>query len=275
MRIVHTIAALRDALAGAQSVNLVPTMGNLHAGHLSLVETARRRPGTVVTTIFVNRLQFGPQDDYSRYPRTLERDCGLLAAAGCDVVFAPADEVIYPEPQEYTVVPPAALAGILEGAARPGFFTGVCTVVLKLFSIVGPQAAFFGRKDYQQLLIVRRMVAQLALPIDIVGCETVRDADGLALSSRNGYLTAAELAEAPQLARTLRRLAAAVAADPAAVARLEQDALESLRARGWQPDYVAVRRSGDLGAPVPGDARIVLAAARLGTTRLIDNVAVG
>ena len=275
MRIVHTIAELRDALAGAQPLNLVPTMGNLHAGHLSLVQTARRRPGAVVTTIFVNRLQFGPQDDYSRYPRTLERDCGLLAAAGCDVVFAPADEDMYPEPQEYTVVPPVAIAGILEGVARPGFFTGVCTVVLKLFNIVGPQAAFFGRKDYQQLLIVRRMAAQLALPIDIVSCETVRDADGLALSSRNGYLTAAELAEAPELARTLRRLATAVAADPAAAARLEQDALESLRARGWQPDYVAVRRSDDLGPPLPGDARIVLGAARLGTTRLIDNIAVG
>jgi pantoate--beta-alanine ligase len=274
MRIVHTIADLRAALAGGAPVNLVPTMGNLHAGHLSLVEAARRRSGVTVTTIFVNRLQFGPQDDYSRYPRTLDHDCGLLAGAGCDVVFAPADDVIYPQPQEYTVLPPPAIAGILEGASRPGFFTGVCTVVLKLFNIVAPQAAFFGRKDFQQLLIVRRMAAQLALPIDIVGCETVRDASGLALSSRNGYLTAAELAEAPELARTLRGLAAAVAAHPADMPRLERDAIQGLRARGWQPDYVAVRRSDDLGVPAPGDALIVLGAARLGSTRLIDNILV-
>ena len=274
MHIVHTVADLRAALAGGSPVNLVPTMGNLHAGHLSLVEAARRRPGTTVTTIFVNRLQFGPQEDYSRYPRTLERDCAMLEGAGCDVVFAPADEVIYPQPQEYTVVPPAAIAGVLEGASRPGFFTGVCTVVLKLFSIVGPRAAFFGRKDYQQLLIVRRMAAQLALPIDIVGCETVRDASGLALSSRNGYLDAAQLAEAPALARTLRTLAAAVAGNPAAAPQLEQDAMRALRARGWEPDYVAVRRSEDLGAPAPGDALIVLGAARLGGTRLIDNIPV-
>jgi pantoate--beta-alanine ligase len=277
MRIVHSIADLRAALAGGAAVNLVPTMGNLHAGHLSLVAAARARPGVTVTSIFVNRLQFGPQDDYSRYPRTLERDCALLADAGCDVVFAPGDDVIYPQPQEYTVVPPRGLAEILEGAARPGFFVGVCTVVLKLFNLVGPRAAFFGRKDYQQLLIVQRMAAQLALGIDIVGCETVRDASGLALSSRNGYLTPAELAEAPELARTLRRVAAAARTTgegAAAWQRLGQDALQSLRSRGWEPDYVAVRRSDDLGVPAPGDALIVLGAARLGGARLIDNIAV-
>jgi len=275
MRIVHTTADLRAALAGDTPVNLVPTMGNLHAGHLSLIAAARARPGVTVASIFVNRLQFGPQDDFSRYPRTLERDCVLLQDAGCDVVFAPADDEIYPQPQEYTVLPPPSIAGILEGAARPGFFIGVCTVVLKLFNLVGPRAAFFGRKDYQQLLIVRRMAAQLALAVDVIGCETVREANGLALSSRNGYLTPEELTEAPELSRVLRRVAAAApGAGSAARAHLEQDALQSLRARGWDPDYVAVRRSEDLGVPASGDALIVVGAARLGGTRLIDNIAV-
>src|SRR5580698_1639020 len=182
-------------------------MGNLHAGHLSLVAMARQRPGVLVTSIFVNRLQFGPQDDFSRYPRTLDSDCRQLESAGCDVVFVPADAEIYPQEQEYKVVPPAAIADMFEGAVRPGFFIGVCTVVLKLFHIVRPTAAFFGKKDYQQLLIVRRMAEQLSLSIDIIGGETVRDANGLALSSRNGYLSSAELIEAAELGHTLRGLA--------------------------------------------------------------------
>jgi pantoate--beta-alanine ligase len=274
VRIVHTIAELRTALAGAASVNLVPTMGNLHAGHLSLVAAARQRPGMLVTSIFVNRLQFGPQEDFSRYPRTLDADCRLLESAGCDVVFSPADAEIYPHEQEYRIVPPAAMADMFEGAVRPGFFIGVCTVVLKLFNIVRPHAAFFGKKDYQQLLIVRRMVAQLAMPIEIVGCETVRDDKGLALSSRNGYLSAAELIEAAELGHTLRKVASEVRAGAAAWPDLERRAIQSLRSRHWQPDYIAVRSRADLGLAEAADPLVVIGAARLGGTRLIDNIEV-
>jgi pantoate--beta-alanine ligase len=271
VRIAHTIADLRAALGGASSVNLVPTMGNLHGGHLSLVAMARQRPGVLVTSIFVNRLQFGPQDDFSRYPRTLDSDCQQLESAGCDVVFVPTDAEIYPQEQEYKVVPPAAFADMFEGAVRPGFFIGVCTVVLKLFHIVRPAAAFFGKKDYQQLLIVRRMAEQLSLSIDIIGGETVRDTNGVALSSRNGYLSSAELIEAAELGRTLRKLAAELRAGGIAWPDLEQRALQSLRARHWQPDYIAVRRAADLGVAEPGESLIVIGAARLGGTRLIDN----
>jgi pantoate--beta-alanine ligase len=271
VRIVHTIADLRAALEGAGPVNLVPTMGNLHAGHLSLVGAARQRPGVLVTSIFVNRLQFGPRDDFSRYPRTLESDCRQLESAGCDVVFVPADAEIYPQDQEYKVVPPAATADIFEGAVRPGFFVGVCTVVLKLFHIVRPDTAFFGKKDYQQLLIVRRMVQQLSLSIDIIGGETVRDANGLALSSRNGYLSPAELVEAAELGRTLRKLAGEARAGGVAWPDLEHRAMQSLRSRHWHPDYIAVRSAADLGVAEAGDPLIVIGAARLGGTRLIDN----
>lgn len=271
MRIVHTIADLRAALRLAGPVNLVPTMGNLHAGHMSLVGAARQRPGVLVTSIFVNRLQFGPQDDFSRYPRTLDSDCRQLERAGCDVVFAPADAEIYPQEQEYKVVPPAAIADIFEGAVRPGFFIGVCTVVLKLFHIVRPDTAFFGKKDFQQLLIVRRMVRQLALSTDIIGCETVRDANGLALSSRNGYLSAAELIEAAELGLTLRKVAGELRAGGVAWPDLEHRAMQSLRSRHWQPDYIAVRRASDLAAAEAGHPLIVIGAARLGGTRLIDN----
>ena len=186
MRIVHTIAELRQALAGATRSAFVPTMGNLHEGHLSLVKQAKEHGGPVVASIFVNRLQFAPHEDFDTYPRTLARDCELLVAAGCDIVFAPSEAELYPEPQGYKVVPPAALADILEGHFRPGFFTGVCTVVHKLFNIVQPTLAVFGKKDYQQLMVIRRMVAQMALPIAIHGGETRRSAEGLALSSRNG-----------------------------------------------------------------------------------------
>ena len=187
MQVITTTADLRRALASRRDVTLVPTMGNLHEGHLSLVRIARERPGIVVASVFVNRLQFAPHEDFVKYPRTLERDCELLAAGGCDIVFAPPEEQVYPEPQGYTVHPPGRLADILEGEVRPGFFVGVCTVVLKLFNLVQPGAAVFGKKDYQQLLVIRNMVRQLALPIEIVPAETVRDASGLALSSRNGY----------------------------------------------------------------------------------------
>jgi pantoate--beta-alanine ligase len=276
MRVIHTLAELRVALAGSRQTAFVPTMGNLHEGHLSLVQLARAQGGQggpVVASIFVNRLQFLPHEDFDTYPRTLERDCELLRGAGCDIVFAPSERELYPEPQGYKVHPPAELADMLEGAFRPGFFTGVSTVVLKLFNCVQPAFAAFGKKDYQQLMVIRRMVRQLALPVEILAGETSRAADGLALSSRNGYLSAEERAEAPRLAQVLRRTADAVHSQGVAhAAALEAAAADELRAHGWAPDYVAIRRREDLGAPLAGDALVVLAAARLGSTRLIDNL---
>lgn len=275
MQIVHSIAQLRAALAGQANTAFVPTMGNLHEGHLSLIKLARARGGPVVASIFVNRLQFAPHEDFDTYPRTLERDCQLLAPAGCDIVFAPSEKDLYPEPQGYKVHPPAELADILEGHFRPGFFTGVCTVVLKLFNAVQPKVAVFGKKDYQQLMVIRRMVDQLALPITIVGGETGRAPDGLALSSRNGYLDAAQRAEAVQLSAALRRIEAATSAGERDWTKLEVEAMNALIARGWTPDYVAIRRRRDLGAPGEGEPLVVLAAAKLGTTRLIDNLELG
>ncbi len=272
MQVIRTVAGLRAALAGPRRPVLVPTMGGLHEGHLTLVRGARRPGRPVVASIFVNRLQFGANDDFARYPRTLERDCELLEAAGCDVAFAPEERELYPEPQGYVVQPPATLADTLEGAFRPGFFTGVCTIVLKLFGAVGPEAAVFGLKDYQQLLVIRGLVRQLSLPVEILAGETVREADGLALSSRNAYLSAAERLQAPQLQRELRAIAAAAAAGRRDWAALESAAAASLTERGWQPDYVAIRRRADLGEPLPGAPLVALAAARLGTTRLIDNL---
>jgi pantoate--beta-alanine ligase len=247
-------------------------MGNLHAGHLALVRLAQEHGGPVVASIFVNRLQFAPGEDFETYPRTLERDCELLRDAGCAFVFAPRETELYPQPQGYKVLPPPESADILEGRFRPGFFTGVCTVVLKLFGVVQPGVAVFGKKDYQQLMLVRNMVNQLALPIAIIGGETVRADDGLALSSRNGYLGAGERAEAPALSQELRAIASAIRAGQSAYGLLEDAATERLRSRGWLPDYVAIRRQRDLGPPAPNEPLVVLAAARLGTTRLIDNV---
>ncbi len=272
MRIVHTIAELRQALAGTARTAFVPTMGNLHAGHLSLVRLAKEHGAPVVASIFVNRLQFAPHEDFDTYPRTFERDCELLRSVGCNVVFAPDEAELYPEPQAYKVQPPAALADILEGHFRPGFFTGVCTVVLKLFNCVQPRVAVFGKKDYQQLMVIRRMVQQLALPIEIVAGETTRAEDGLALSSRNGYLDAAQRAEAVTLSRELTGIAAALRSGRRDWAALEEAAMRSLAARGWQPDYVAIRRRTDLAAPTQGDPLVVVAAAKLGATRLIDNL---
>ncbi len=272
MQIVRTIAELREALEAGGKVVLVPTMGNLHAGHLSLVDIARKHGDIVVTSIFVNPLQFAPHEDFATYPRTFERDCELLAGRGCDLVFAPADAEVYPEPQGYTVNPPPGLADILEGQVRPGFFTGVCTVVLKLFNMVRPDAAVFGKKDYQQLLVVRNMVRQLALPIELVPAEIVRDANGLALSSRNGYLSDSQRTEAAQLQASLSRFAAAARSGRSDWRPLEREAQEYLRTRGWQPDYVAIRRRYDLGEPSKGEPLVALAAARLGGTRLIDNL---
>jgi len=274
VQIVHTVSDLRRALGGAPNITLVPTMGNLHEGHLSLVRIARERDGVVVASVFVNPLQFAPHEDFAKYPRTLERDCELLAAGACDIVFAPSEQEVYPEPQEYTVHPPARLADILEGHVRPGFFTGVCTVVLKLFNLVQPAAAVFGKKDYQQLLVIRSLVRQLALPIEIVPAETVRDSSGLALSSRNGYLSDLQRVEAAQLNAVLNNVAAALKANRSDWATLEQEAVDALTRRGWRPDYVAIRSQADLLAPTPGAALVVLGAARLGGTRLIDNVEV-
>ena len=272
MQLVRTVAELRRTLAGRGDVTLVATMGNLHDGHLSLVQLARARNGAVVTSIFVNRLQFAPAEDFATYPRTLERDCEQLAATGCDVVFAPAEAEMYPDPQGFTVQPSAALADVLEGRIRPGFFVGVCTVVLKLLNIVQPAAAVFGKKDYQQLLVIRSMVRQLALPVELVAAPTVREPGGLALSSRNGYLSEPERVEAARLSALLGEVAAAVRAGQTDWPLLERAALQSLGARGWQPDYVAIRRQADLGEPAPGAPLVVLGGARLGGTRLIDNL---
>ncbi len=274
MRVVHTIADLRHALAGATAPAFVPTMGNLHEGHFALVRQARELGGPVVVSIFVNRLQFAPHEDFDRYPRTLERDCEQLKTTGCNLVFAPLEAELYPRPQTYKVQPPAALADILEGAVRPGFFVGVCTVVMKLFQCVQPRVAIFGKKDYQQFLVLRGMVEQFALPVEVVPGETARAADGLALSSRNGYLSEAERAEAPQLARALRGVQAALKAGERDLAAIEARAMEVLRSRGWAPDYVALRRRSDLQAPTGSEPLVVLAAARLGKTRLIDNLEV-
>jgi pantoate--beta-alanine ligase len=274
MQVIHTVSELREALAGQRRTAFVPTMGNLHEGHLSLARRAREMGGPVVASIFVNRLQFAPHEDFDTYPRTLERDCALLQGVGCDIVFAPGERELYPEPQGYSVVPPAALADILEGHFRPGFFTGVCTVVLKLFNLVQPAVAVFGKKDYQQLMVIRRMVQQLALPVQVEAGETSRAEDGLALSSRNGYLGAAERAEAVHLSRVLREVQAAWHRGERDIAALESGAMQTLSRRGWQPDYVALRRRADLQAPQAGDALVVLAAARLGGTRLIDNIEV-
>ena len=272
MRVIHTIAELRQALAGTTRTTLVPTMGNLHAGHVSLIECAKEAGGPVVASIFVNRLQFAPHEDFDTYPRTLERDCEMLRAAGCNFVFAPNEAELYPEPQAYKVQPPGALADILEGHFRPGFFTGVCTVVLKLFNCVQPRVAVFGKKDYQQVMVIRQMVRQLALPIDIVAGETTRAEDGLALSSRNGYLDVTRRVEAVTLSRELKGIAAALRSGRRDLAALEDAAMRSLTARGWSPDYVAIRRRSDLAAPSSGEALVVVAAAKLGTTRLIDNL---
>ncbi|MBS0319290.1 MAG: pantoate--beta-alanine ligase [Proteobacteria bacterium] len=272
MDIVSTLDALRRRLAGAGRVAFVPTMGNLHAGHLKLVDVARERGDSVVASIFVNRLQFGPHEDFDRYPRTFDADRDALARAGCNVLFAPRERDLYPVPQQYRVAPPP-LAMELEGVFRPGFFEGVCTVVLKLFNAVQPHVAVFGRKDRQQLVIVGGMIEQFNLPIELVGVETARADDGLALSSRNGYLTPAERARAPALHHALQGIAAGLRAGVPA-AELEHAAAGRLAADGWQVDYLAARRADDLSALRAGDdaPRVVLGAARLGGTRLIDNV---
>ncbi len=280
MIVLHTVAELRAHLASPVPVAFVPTMGNLHEGHLALVRQARELAGPaglVAASIFVNRLQFAPHEDFDQYPRTLTRDCELLEAAGCDLVFAPAESELYPQPQTYKVHPDPELANLLEGHFRPGFFVGVCTVVLKLLHLVQPRWAVFGKKDYQQLLVLRRMAAQLALPTEIVAGETRRSETGLALSSRNGYLSEAERQEALRLSMALRELSLQVRAGALDLAALEQAACTALQAHGWHTDYLTVRRRHDLLPPSPEELKagaplVALGAARLGRTRLIDNL---
>jgi pantoate--beta-alanine ligase len=274
MDIIHSAAALRERLQGVPNNVFVPTMGNLHDGHIQLINIAKPRAACTVVSIFVNRLQFGPREDFDRYPRTLEADSARLKAAGVDVVFAPDEREIYPERQTF-VVEPSDLQYILEGAHRPGHFRGVATVVLKLFNLVMPHSAIFGKKDYQQYLVLRDMVKQFALPIEIIPAETVRAPDGLALSSRNMYLSAAERQEAPRLYRVLKKARDEIAGGERDFQRLDQQAMSELSKNGWQPDYVAVRRQADLRQPTERDHDLVIvAAARLGRTRLIDNVEV-
>lgn len=263
MQVISDVSALRRAVAESGPVAFVPTMGNLHEGHLSLVREARKHARAVAVSIFVNRLQFQPGEDFERYPRTFDRDQQMLAAEGVEILFAPDERVLYPVSQTYIVRPPP-IAAELEGKFRPGFFDGVATVVLKLFNCVQPTTAVFGKKDYQQLLIISGMVRQLDLPIVIVPGETVREPDGLAMSSRNSYLSVAERAEAPRLYRVLQKVTRGLA--PA-------EAMQELAKAGWQPDYIEVRSRAELAPAKPGEKkRVVLGAARLGATRLIDNV---
>ena len=273
MQILHTIQEVRDWRRRAGRVAFVPTMGNLHEGHLALVHEAAKQADQVVASIFINRLQFGQGEDFERYPRTLKHDAEKLAAAGVAVLFAPDEAELYPQViQQYNVEPPH-LQNELCGAFRPGHFRGVATVVTKLFNIVQPDCACFGKKDYQQLAVIQGMVADLNMPVEIVPVDTGRAADGLALSSRNQYLSPAERAAAPQLYRELQQIAQMVTAGERDYAALEQQAVASLVQTGWRVDYVEIRHAGSLQVAHVGDKDlVVLAAARLGETRLIDNI---
>ena len=281
MKIISDIQELRDHLRGQNRAAFVPTMGNLHEGHLSLMRLARQHGDPVVASIFVNRLQFGPNEDFDSYPRTMQADIEKLEKEGVYILFAPTERDLYPQPQEYRVDPPQQLGDILEGEFRPGFFKGVCTVVLKLFSCVQPKVAVFGKKDYQQLMIIRQMAKQFALPVDIVPGETIRADDGLALSSRNGYLSTEERTEAPELQRALKEVRQQVLQlkdrNVASLSEIEKKAVATLAGRGWNPDYIAIRKQSDL-APASnkglhaGEPLVILTAAKIGKTRLIDNL---
>jgi pantoate--beta-alanine ligase len=281
MKIISDIQELRDHLRGQNRSSFVPTMGNLHEGHLSLMRLARQHGDPVVASIFVNRLQFGPNEDFDSYPRTMQADIEKLEKEGVYILFAPTERDLYPQPQEYRVDPPQQLGDILEGEFRPGFFKGVCTVVLKLFSCVQPKVAVFGKKDYQQLMIIRQMAKQFAIPVDIIPGETIRADDGLALSSRNGYLSIEERVEAPQLQRVLKEVREQVLQlkerNVASLSEIEKKAVATLVGRGWNPDYIAIRKQSDL-APASneslhtGEPLVILTAAKIGKTRLIDNL---
>ncbi len=278
METVTTIAAVRERVRAwrreGHRVAFVPTMGNLHPGHVSLIETARRYGDRFVASIFVNPMQFGPNEDFAHYPRTPRQDEGMLAAAGCDLMFMPDVGEIYPNGSERaTRVEVPGISRILEGEFRPGHFEGVSTVVAKLFHIVEPQIAVFGEKDFQQLTVIRRMVAELCMPVEIIGAATVRDADGLAMSSRNQYLTPAERALAPAIHATLLKAVGRIEAGDADFASIERAGYEALAAAGLGPDYFAVRQARDLASPAAGERDlVVLTAARVSRARLIDNV---
>lgn len=283
MKIISDIQELRDHLRGQNRASFVPTMGNLHEGHLSLMRLARQHGDPVVASIFVNRLQFGPSEDFESYPRTMQDDIEKLEREGVYILFAPTERELYPQPQEYRVDPPHQLGDILEGEFRPGFFKGVCTVVLKLFSCVQPKVAIFGKKDYQQLMIIRQMAKQFTLPVDIIPGETIRAEDGLALSSRNSFLSAQERAEAPELQKALREVREKIlelnVCSTNTLSEIEKIAVAQLAGRGWQPDYIAIRQQSDLAPPSneslqAGEPLVILTAAKLGKTRLIDNLEV-
>jgi pantoate--beta-alanine ligase len=278
MDTVTTIAAVRARVRGwhreGLRVAFVPTMGNLHAGHVSLIEAARQRGDRFVASIFVNPMQFGPNEDFAHYPRTPQQDERMLAAAGCSLMFTPEVGEIYPHGAERaTRVEVPGLSRMLDGEFRPGHFEGVTTVVAKLFHIVEPDVAVFGEKDFQQLTVIRRMVAELCMPVEIVAAPTVRDADGLAMSSRNQYLTAAERALAPRIYATLEQAAVRLRSGEADFASIERAGVQALTQAGFAPEYFAVRQAADLASPTPAARTlVVLTAARLGKARLIDNV---
>lgn len=277
MKIITCIHELRDQLYGQLRTAFVPTMGNIHDGHLSLIHLAKRHGDPVVASIFVNRLQFGPHEDFEQYPRTLEADIEKLEKAGVYVLFAPTEDHFYPEPQEYCIAPPKHVGNILEGAFRPGFFMGVTTVVLKLFACVQPKVAIFGKKDYQQLMIIRNMTKQFSLPTEIIAAETFRAVDGLALSSRNGYLSIEERKKAPLLYETLKDIQKQIKLGVTDMPSLEQKAMDYLVQHEWQPDYITIRTQSTLQVPSLSELNhhtplVVLAAAKLGKTRLIDNL---
>ncbi len=284
MKIVHSISELRAQLRGQLRTAFVPTMGNLHEGHLSLMRLAANHGDPVVASIFVNRLQFGPNEDFDKYPRTLDDDIAKLEKEGVYVLFAPDEREMYPVPQDYRISPPQDLGDILEGEFRPGFFIGVTTVVMKLFQCVQPQVSVFGKKDYQQLMIIRRMCSQFSIPTEIIPAETIRESDGLAMSSRNRYLSADERREAVWLSKTLHQVADRIRQGQASaritvddVVEIASAAKQILNHRGWNTDYISVRRRSDLQAPRAEDLAkpnqlVVLAASRCGATRLIDNL---
>ncbi|MEX3689396.1 pantoate--beta-alanine ligase [Paraburkholderia sp. BR14263] len=276
MKLIRSVEELRAQLRGQNRTAFVPTMGNLHEGHLSLIRLARQHGDPVITSIFVNPLQFGPGEDFERYPRTLEADLEKLQKESVYVVFAPTERDLYPQPQEYRVQPPGGLGDMLEGEFRPGFFQGVCTVVMKLLLCAQPRITVFGKKDYQQLMIVREMCKQFAMPTEVVAGDTIRDIDGLALSSRNRFLTPEQRVEAPTLYRLLNGVREDILSGRQDIQRIERRVFSTLVDRGWKPDYISVRKQADLRSPmeqdVVGRKLVVLAAARLGSTRLIDNL---
>lgn len=273
MQVIHTAAELRAALSSQGDTAFVPTMGNLHAGHVSLVELAKQHGHPVVASIFVNPLQFGAGEDFERYPHTLKADCEKLTAVGCDIVFAPDVAEVYPVPQTFTAQPPDHLAQDLCGAFRPGHFSGVATVVLKLFNLVQPRVAVFGKKDFQQLRVIRELVQQFNLPIEIVAGDTLREPNGLAMSSRNAYLGESERIEAAELQRQLAAIVAAILAGERDFEALCAHASRHLKMAGWRVDYVALRDATTLQTPTSSSTQlVVLGAAWLGSTRLIDNI---